>query len=164
LSDTPRTDDILSGQVFSDLDGAVACLNQWVDHSRQIERELARLQAIFDAATEVQGDAEVLRYVTSGNAIPVTRCTVSADLIRQLVAGRTAAQQEDTNRALVIDECIKECLKEASECVHTCSDDWQNGALMCARRLRELKNLPQHNHGDEARRSTSAGQETKEKA
>jgi hypothetical protein len=48
--------------------------------------ELKRLRAMFAAATEVQGDDEVLKYVTSGNAIPVTRCTVSADLIRQLVA------------------------------------------------------------------------------
>jgi hypothetical protein len=56
-------------------------------------RELRRLTAMFRAATEVQGDAEVLRYVTSGNAIPVTRCTVSADLIRQLVTGRTAVPE-----------------------------------------------------------------------
>jgi hypothetical protein len=48
--------------------------------------ELKRLRAMFAAATEIQGDDEVLKYVTSGNAIPVTRCTVSADLIRQLVA------------------------------------------------------------------------------
>lgn len=60
----------------------------WREACQTAAAELKRLWAIFDAATEVQGDAEVLRYVTSGNAIPVTRCTVSADLIRQLVEGR----------------------------------------------------------------------------
>jgi hypothetical protein len=69
--------------------------------------ELKRLRAMFAAATEIQGDDEVLKYVTSGNAIPVTRCTVSADLIRQLVArsaeGRRAqwvADLEDLNRRI----------------------------------------------------------------
>ena len=40
-SETPRTDKILSEQAFTDLDGAVDVLNQWVDFARQLERELA---------------------------------------------------------------------------------------------------------------------------
>jgi hypothetical protein len=74
---------------------------------REALDELTRLRAMFAAATDVQGDDEVLKYVTSGNAIPVTRCTVSADLIRQLVArsaeGRRAqwvADLEDLNRRI----------------------------------------------------------------
>jgi hypothetical protein len=43
---------------------------------------------MYEEATKVLGDEEVLQYVTSGNAIAVTRCTVSADLIRQLIDGR----------------------------------------------------------------------------
>lgn len=55
-----------------------------------IVKDYDRLRDMFAAATEVQGDDEVLKYVTSGNSIPVTRCTVSADLIRQLVDQRRA--------------------------------------------------------------------------
>jgi hypothetical protein len=61
---------------------------------REALDELTRLRAMFAAATDVQGDDEVLKYVTSGNAIPVTRCTVSADLIRQLVARSAVARSE----------------------------------------------------------------------
>lgn len=49
---------------------------------------LQRFERMYQEATQVLGDKEVLQYVTSGNAIPVTRCVVSADLIRQLVEGR----------------------------------------------------------------------------
>lgn len=64
------------------------------------ERERDALKSMVDAATEIQGDAEVLKYVTSSNAVPVTRCTVSADLIRQLVAGRQelASVKDDSDR------------------------------------------------------------------
>ena len=50
-----------------------------------LSKNYRRLKAIFDEATSIQGDDEVIKYVTSGNACPVTRCTVSADLIRQLL-------------------------------------------------------------------------------
>jgi hypothetical protein len=56
----------------------------------EIER-LRPFEKMHKEATRVLGDDEVLQYVTSGNAIPVTRCTVSADLIRQLVGTRRAA-------------------------------------------------------------------------
>jgi hypothetical protein len=59
----------------------------WPKESRELIVTALRAYA---AATEIQGDDEVLKYVTSGNAIPVTRCTVSADLIRQLVADRSS--------------------------------------------------------------------------
>ena len=57
--------------------------------SREL-KELKRLRDMYAQATVIQGDDEVLRYVKSGNSIPVDRCTVSADLIRQLVADRSA--------------------------------------------------------------------------
>jgi hypothetical protein len=71
---------------------------------REALDEFTRLRAMFAAATEVQGDHEVLKYVTSGNAIPVTRCTVSADLIRQLVAARSATGRLSLDREQV--KCI----------------------------------------------------------
>jgi hypothetical protein len=69
---------------------------------REALDELTRLRAMFAAATDVQGDDEVLKYVTSGNAIPVTRCTVSADLIRQLVARSAVAPITDEWRAAAL--------------------------------------------------------------
>jgi hypothetical protein len=42
--ETPETDAILSNQVFSDLDEATDCLNQWVDFSRSLERRLRECQ------------------------------------------------------------------------------------------------------------------------
>lgn len=54
---------------------------------------LRRFEKMYQEATAIQGDEEVLLYVTSGNAIPVTRCTVSADLIRQLVEARRLPPQ-----------------------------------------------------------------------
>jgi hypothetical protein len=60
---------------------------------REIVR-LRRFEIMYQEATKVLGDEEVLQYVTSGNTIPVTRCTVSADLIRQLVEARRPVLQE----------------------------------------------------------------------
>ena len=57
-----------------------------------VTKERDALQGERDRATAILGDDEVMQYVTSGNAIPVTRCTVSADLIRQLVEGRRNAE------------------------------------------------------------------------
>lgn len=71
--------------------------NAWLMCGK-LEQELAtavkqrdHLQSMFDVATEIQGDDEAIKYVTSGNSVPVTRCTVSADLLRQLIEGRAAA-------------------------------------------------------------------------
>ena len=87
MSDTPRTD-AAESECACTVNGSIVngVVTAWF--ARQLERDLNRLQAIFDAATEIQGDDEVLKYVRSGNAIPVTRCTVSADLIRQLLSAR----------------------------------------------------------------------------
>ena len=57
----------------------------WEEQYKALEKDYRRLKAIFDEAVSIQGDDEVIKYVTSGNACPVTRCTVSADLIRQLL-------------------------------------------------------------------------------
>jgi hypothetical protein len=57
----------------------------------EIER-LSHFERMHAEATEVRGDADVLAYITSGNAVPVTRCTVSADLIRQLLARGSRAE------------------------------------------------------------------------
>lgn len=106
MNDTPRTDAayaecVKQGGEYEPFHGPL------IDESQKLERELAAkteefnwLKTVFDAATAIQGDDEVLKYVTSGNAIPVTRCTVSADLIRQLVADRQSA------RAAPDPECI----------------------------------------------------------
>jgi hypothetical protein len=95
-AETPRTDALYRG--FRD-HAKTSAMHQMTDLARELEASLAvaekergRLQAMFDEAVRVQGDAEVLKYVTSGNTVPVTRCTVSADLIRQLVTDRTAAE------------------------------------------------------------------------
>jgi hypothetical protein len=87
---------------------------------REALDELTRLRAMFAAATDVQGDDEVLKYVTSGNAIPVTRCTVSADLIRQLVA-RSAVGF--TKLATLIDDInIDRYGKPLRAALHLCND------------------------------------------
>lgn len=65
-----------------------------VEVAGEIER-LKRFERMHDEATHVYGDDEVLGYVRSGNAIPVTRCTVSADLIRQLLGARNDITAED---------------------------------------------------------------------
>lgn len=49
---------------------------------------LARFEKMYEEATLIVGDEECLLYVKSSNSIPVTRCTISADLLRQLVEGR----------------------------------------------------------------------------
>lgn len=90
-----------------------------------------RLQSLFDAATEIQGDDEVIKYVTSGNAIPVTRCTVSADLLRQLIGGRSAA----TKRA---DEAIRRL--QYMHSAHSDSLQWYQNAI--AQALKSLDALP----------------------
>ena len=67
---------------------AALCANtqpQWSAQLQFIVKELQRYRAIFNQSTVIQGDDDVIKYVTSGNAIPVTRCTVSADLIRSLI-------------------------------------------------------------------------------
>lgn len=55
---------------------------------------LRLLISMYQEAVAVQGDDEVLKYITSGNGIPVSRCTVSADLIRQLVAKQAHSKSE----------------------------------------------------------------------
>lgn len=116
-----------------DKDGSIAerlrafAGRQAFDEERELAysaaERLARLETMFAAAVEIQGDDEVLRYVKSGNAIPVTRCTVSADLIRQLVAARSsytpagsvAVPQDLLRRARnMCLRCISPELKEAT--------------------------------------------------
>jgi hypothetical protein len=83
----------------------------WLSHllelsADEIER-LQRFERMHEEATKVLGDAEVLQYVTSGNAIPVSRCTVSADLIRQLVAGRRAAHELCAELTVELAKCVR---------------------------------------------------------
>lgn len=86
----------LAGTETHSLDPGVVCIVCWNNLARELAQangriaELEKFENMYKQATRVLGDAEVLAYVTSGNSIPVTRCTVSADLIRQLLNQRVA--------------------------------------------------------------------------
>lgn len=69
-----------------------------MDQVREWLAALAPIVYEYELATAIQGDEEVLRYVKSGNAVPVTRCTVSADLIRQLVENRRSRDAASNER------------------------------------------------------------------
>lgn len=87
----PRT---IQVDVWDNCDSGGESVDGFVFDDGEVEYIIAMMRAHLAAATEIQGDAEVLKYVTSGNAIPVTRCTVSADLIRQLVTARSLASEK----------------------------------------------------------------------
>jgi len=84
----------LQAQLLNEKIMREAELSVCVEQLETERRARERLQTIFDEAIRIQGDDEALKYVTSLNSIPVTRCTVSADLIRQLVEGRRAAERK----------------------------------------------------------------------
>lgn len=62
------------------------------------ERERIRLQDLFDRATQPLTLDQYREYITSANAIPVTRCQVSAEHLRQLI--ERCAQAERHRDAL----------------------------------------------------------------
>lgn len=58
-----------------------------------LERERKRLQDVFDRATKPLSLDDYREYITSGNAVPVTRCQLSASHLLQLIKRAEVAEE-----------------------------------------------------------------------